>query len=210
MHYLIYKITNRLNNKIYVGAHKTDNKNDEYFGSGLLLKRSVEKHGKENFNKEILFECVTELDMWQKESEIVDEEFVSRNDTYNVKLGGYGGFDYINKNKLYHKHSNSVLIEMRKKGNDIKKMLWETDAEYRTEYSKKLSMSVKVWQSVNGNPFKNRKHSEETKEKIRKSRLGKVTGRNNPSYGKQWVTNGTENKLVKKENIPSGWKKGRV
>lgn len=210
MHYLIYKITNRLNNKIYVGAHKTDNKNDEYFGSGLLLKRSVEKHGKENFNKEILFECVTELDMWQKESEIVDEEFVARNDTYNVKLGGYGGFDYINKNKLYHKHSNSVLIEMRKKGNDIKKMLWETDAEYRTEYSKKLSMSAKVWQSVNGNPFKNRKHSEETKEKIRKSRLGKVTGRNNPSYGKQWVTNGTENKLVKKENIPSGWKKGRV
>jgi hypothetical protein len=193
-----------------VGAHKTDNKNDEYFGSGLLLKRSVEKHGKENFNKEILFECVTELDMWQKESEIVDEEFVARNDTYNVKLGGYGGFDYINKNKLYHKHSNSVLIEMRKKGNDIKKMLWETDAEYRTEYSKKLSMSAKVWQSVNGNPFKNRKHSEETKEKIRKSRLGKVTGRNNPSYGKQWVTNGTENKLVKKENIPSGWKKGRV
>ena len=193
-----------------MGAHKTDNKNDEYFGSGLLLKRSVEKHGKENFNKEILFECVTELDMWQKESEIVDEEFVARNDTYNVKLGGYGGFDYINKNKLYHKHSNSVLIEMRKKGNDIKKMLWETDAEYRTEYSKKLSMSAKVWQSVNGNPFKNRKHSEETKEKIRKSRLGKVTGRNNPSYGKQWVTNGTENKLVKKENIPSGWKKGRV
>ena len=35
-------------------------------------------------------------------------------------------------------------------------------------------------------------------------------GKKNPAYGKHWITNGIENKLVKKEDIPNGWRKGRV
>ena len=105
MHYLIYKITNNLDNKIYVGKHKTKNKDDDYFGSGLLLGRAIEKHGKLNFTKTLLLECKSEEEMNQKEADIVDEDFIARDDTYNIMLGGSGGFSHINKNGLQHKQT---------------------------------------------------------------------------------------------------------
>ena len=42
----------------------------------------------ENFKKEILFECSSEDEMNKKEAELVNEEFVKREDTYNRILGG--------------------------------------------------------------------------------------------------------------------------
>lgn len=48
----IYKITNILNGKIYIG--KDEFSNSEYFGSGKLIKRAIIKYGKKNFIKEIL------------------------------------------------------------------------------------------------------------------------------------------------------------
>jgi len=46
---IIYKTTNKINNKFYVG-YDTKN-NPKYLGSGLLLKRAIEKYGQENFKK---------------------------------------------------------------------------------------------------------------------------------------------------------------
>ena len=45
-----------------------------------------------------MFECSDENEMNSKERELVDDAFVERKDTYNLKRGGEGGFDYINKN----------------------------------------------------------------------------------------------------------------
>lgn len=91
MHYTIYKITNILNSKIYIGKHKTTNIDDGYMGSGTVLKRAIQKYGIDNFTKEILFLLDSESDMNLKEKELVTEEFVSRTDTYNTALGGQGG-----------------------------------------------------------------------------------------------------------------------
>ena len=51
----VYKITNKINNKIYVGQ-KTVGELDGYWGSGKLINRSIEKYGVKNFIMEILEE----------------------------------------------------------------------------------------------------------------------------------------------------------
>lgn len=38
MFYLIYKITNTINNMIYIGEHMTNDKDDGYMGSRNILK----------------------------------------------------------------------------------------------------------------------------------------------------------------------------
>lgn len=89
-YFTIYKTTNLINNKIYIGLHTTDNINDGYLGSGIFLKKAIKKYGKDNFIKEILYMFDNKSDMIQKEKEIVDESFITRKDTYNMSKGGHG------------------------------------------------------------------------------------------------------------------------
>lgn len=90
MKYLVYMITNLVNEKIYVGAHKTDKIDDGYLGSGPAIKNAVKKYGRANFRKDILFVFDNEADMYEVEGRIVDEEFVKRQDNYNCVPGGRG------------------------------------------------------------------------------------------------------------------------
>lgn len=195
MYYLIYKITNTINNKFYVGKHKTKNKEDSYFGSGLLLERAVEKYGKKSFVKEITYECSSEEEMNQMEADIVDEEFIARLDTYNIKLGGEGGFGHINGSN----HTKEALEKALK-----------TRLREDNEFGEKVSNGLKLYYAKHDNPFLGKHHSEETKEKMSEAKKGMFDGKKNPSYGKWWITNGTESKLVQKGLVLLGWRRGRV
>ena len=106
MFYTIYKITNSLNGKFYIGQHKTDNLNDGYMGSGTLLRAYMKKIGKENFTKEILHIFDNFEDMDNKEAEIVNEEFIKREDTMNIALGGSTGIAMPNMVVARPKGSN--------------------------------------------------------------------------------------------------------
>jgi hypothetical protein len=90
-YYYLYKIKNTLNGKIYVGIHRTNDLEDGYMGSGTLLKMAQNKYGLNNFEKEILEYFDNERDMYNREIELVDGDFVLREDTYNLTEGGNGG-----------------------------------------------------------------------------------------------------------------------
>jgi hypothetical protein len=110
--YIIYCITNKINNKFYIGVHKTKDIDDKYMGSGILIKRAIEKHGVENFNKKILHIFTNEKAAFAKEKELVTESLVTNKLCYNLKEGGRGGFDHIWKKynpNTYHA-SKSIKI----------------------------------------------------------------------------------------------------
>lgn len=86
--YIIYQINNKINNMIYIGAHITKNINDSYMGSGTNIKKAIKEFGMENFEKIILYQFDNLEDMIDMENKIVNKEFISRNDVYNLCIGG--------------------------------------------------------------------------------------------------------------------------
>lgn len=91
MHFIIYKTTNLINNKYYIGAHKTANLQDGYKGSGTALKCAFAEHGRHNFIRETLEVCDTEESMYTREAAIVTAAVVADRNTYNISTGGKGG-----------------------------------------------------------------------------------------------------------------------
>ena len=85
---IVYKTTNLVNNKIYIGIHSTNDINDGYLGSGSALSHAIKKYGKENFVRKIIHVCHSRDIAAAYESSIVTEDFVRRRDTYNAKPGG--------------------------------------------------------------------------------------------------------------------------
>ena len=90
-HY-VYCIENLINHKIYVGKHSTEDVNDGYMGGGKHIKRAIAKYGVENFKKHVLkddFE--SSEDAFEFEKQLITQELVVDNNTYNLKPGGEGG-----------------------------------------------------------------------------------------------------------------------
>jgi group I intron endonuclease len=199
MFYCIYKITNKIDGKIYIGSHKTEKLDDSYMGSGKYLKYAQEKYGIENFTKEILFVFDTAEQMYAKEAELVNEEFIATENTYNLKVGGFGGWDFINKNLTAYDKSERA----RHAGSFGSGFLGKT----HTEKHRRTLSNVHKGNSY----FGGRKHSAETKKVMSKSAKERLTDpTKNSQYGTMWITNEKDNMKIPKDGIiPTGWRKGR-
>jgi len=209
MFYLVYKITNTVNNKIYIGCHKTKDKNDGYFGSGKYLKNAINKHGIDKFIKEILFEATSAEEMFEKEKELVE----IGPHTYNLKEGGFGGFDYINNNmteverKRISKLGAKALIERLNNDTEFKRKYVENSKTNAIRLHQEGKL--KTWKDTYS--WSGKKHKEESKKKIGEKNSIHQKGSGNSQYGTMWITNGIESIRIKKNDIiPEGWKKGRV
>jgi hypothetical protein len=162
----IYKTTNLINGKIYIGKYQGKLRN--YLGSGKILRRSMKKYGKENFVKEIIEDGIEDKKLLC-EREIYWINFYNSRDPkigYNLTKGGEG--------------NSSPKPEI------IKRYLSEMNSGSGNPfYGKTHSDETKAIlseKSKEGGPSsaKGRKRSDETKRKISESRRGE----NNPNYGK--------------------------
>jgi hypothetical protein len=209
MYYLIYKITNQIDGKIYVGSHKTKNLNDGYMGSGKYLKRAQEKYGIENFTKEILFVYDNPEQMYEKEKEIVNENFLITENTYNLKIGGFGGWDYINS-KSFVKNSSHFVYGNKQSILGGTKTFLEKKGIHSLE-SKKKAKEIQKNKYPNGT-FYNKQHSNETKRIIGSKNSIKQSGEGNSQFGTRWI-HSNELKLSKRisktETLPDNWIEGR-
>ena len=170
---IIYKITNLLNNKIYIGQSVYNNKN--YFGSGKRIKNSIKKYGKINFRKEILEECdLNKLD----EKEIYWIDFYKSCEMgYNISTGGK---NYDNYGKTHSDETLKKLSEMNKgeknrfygkhHSDETKRKISES-----LKTSEKFQKSIKNEERINKLKISSSKRiqSDETKKKISDSNKGK-------------------------------------
>ena len=201
-HY-IYKTICSVNQKYYIGMHSTDNLEDGYLGSGKRLWNSIKYYGKENHTKIILEYCESRHDLIKREEEIVNYELINEGLCMNIKLGGCGGI-------IDEKH----LIKLHKGSSKYQKEKWE-DKSYVDKMVKLATEGVKIGHKLGNyryDNFTNKKHTEETKEKMSNKAKQRV-GEKNSQYGTCWITKEGENKKIKKplllEYISKGWSKGR-
>jgi len=210
-HY-VYKITNLLDGKIYIGKHSTSKIDDEYMGSGLLLNRAIKKYGIENFKKEIIQFFDTSDEAFLFEKSLVTEDFVKSNETYNMTTGGNGGWYAAN-------HGDEKIIKANKaKAGSIAFFKCWQNPEFRKNTS--LRVAERNRQYFKEGKFKapdwtGKTHREETKEKIGKANAISQLGEKNSQYGTCWVHSLEEkvSKKIKKEELEQwlsqGWIKGR-
>lgn len=206
-YYGLYKITNLVNGKMYIGQHITSNLDDGYMGSGKIIRMALQKYGKNNFKKEWLgfYEDADELNYM--ELVFVDETWVSRADTYNISLGGGGHKCKGNKWTLEQRKHMSKRVSgsnnhnygshhTQEEKNHISKMMKgkhnALGCKRSDEFKQKLGLRMKGKKYTLG-----RKHTEKEKAGISAGNIGK----------KFW-NNGVVS--VKARECPEGFVAGRL
>jgi len=203
-YHFIYKTTNLLTGRYYIGMHSTDDLNDGYMGSGKRLRYSVNKYGKENHKVEVLEFFKSRDELKKREKEVVTFNEIAKEDCMNLKPGGTGGLS-----------SKKHLNNLRKGASDWMKKKWKEKKfrEMHCKLSKKRMKQHHKNGKINYATFTGKNHSVNTKKKMsEKAKLR--TGNKNSQFGTCWITLNGINKKIKKEQLPEfishGWSKGRI
>ena len=210
-YHFIYKTTNLINDKFYVGMHSTGDLEDGYFGSGKVINYSVNSHGIENHQVEILEFLSSREELKKREAEVVNEELLADPLCMNLKFGGEGGWDHWNNSPDWEWNGSLANKAVHQKTAESRKRRFTSDAEYREkQLARAKNARTELAKKYPNGAYCGKKHSEETKQKMRKS---KNVGATNSQFGTCWIQNGEETKKVNKEELNFwlnlGWVKGR-
>ena len=197
----IYKTTNLIDKKIYIG--KTQKNRKGYLGSGIYLKRAVKKYGKENFIIEIIEDGIIDKDLLCEREKYWIRFYDARNPKigYNLTDGGDG----FSGN---HSEDTKKRLSILKIGG--KHTQEHTDKIAAGNRGKVVSSEAKQKMSIaqlgENNSFYGKQHSEETKEKNSKAKIGvkknrrdvtsKYTGVHWDNSREKWVSRIQKNKKV--------------
>jgi len=205
MFYTVYKTTNLINGKIYVGLHVTSNLEDDYLGSGSQLKSAIKKYGKENFKREYIKICNSPEEMYELEADIVNEDFVKRPDTYNMKTGGTGSWYHVNSNPEQKRKTSSI--------GGVKTSSRATNPFRDPEWQKNFN-SMNNPEIVKSIGIKANSPDAIAKKKATWKETGRGKGNKNSQFGTCWVTHSElGNKKIDKDDLDKflslGYTRGR-
>ena len=170
-YHFIYKTTNLIDGSFYIGHHSSNSTIDKYQGSSTVLRNDIKELGIENFKREILEFCDNSEILSEREKFwIIETNAISSK--YNKHIKGTG-------QKIGFKHSEETKNHLRENHQDI-------SGEKNPMYGRCGELSPTFGRKINkeDHPMFGKNHSEETKLKQRKAKLGKYDGENNPFFGK--------------------------
>ena len=138
---IVYKTTNLVNGKFYIGQDSKNNPN--YLGSGTLLNKAIEKYGREHFVKEIIEYCESEEQLNSREIFWIFE----LKPLYNIAKGGSGGDTISN-------HPERALIIEKLKQRPIRYWTEEQKNKQRGDKNpaKRIEVREKISKSKIGKP----------------------------------------------------------
>jgi group I intron endonuclease len=187
----LYETINLKNGKTYIGQHKSENWDNNYFGSGVYLNRAIKKYGIENFECNLLVWAHSKNELNQLEIKYIDYY----KPEYNIAKGGNGGNlgEEVNKKLRGRKLSEETKRKIREankgktpwnKGRalseECKRKISEVQKNMSAETRKKMSNSAKgkiiseITRKKMSEANKGRKLSEETKWKIKEANKGRI------------------------------------
>lgn len=182
---IVYKTTNLITGKIYIG--QDSNNNPKYLGSGRLLKKSIKKYGKEHFKKEILETCESAKHLNEREL-----YWITTYDSTN-KYIGYNMRIY--PNGLYTPESRKA---QRCKGHTI---------ETKSKISIALKKYVKTKEHREALSLSHRGKTMNHLTKEQRAKFGNP-GEKNPMYGKKHSVE-TRKLISEKATGRPAWNKGK-
>jgi group I intron endonuclease len=188
MGYCLYKITNIITEKIYIGVTTIKKWNSGYMGSGLAIKSAVTKYGVGNFDRSILQLFDNKIDAFEMERRIVTEDFVKKSNTYNIAVGGNGGnlgsdvskrISAKLKGRVFTEEHKTKLKQNHSDVSGIKNPNYNSNTNYWTEehieaHKKRMMGSGNPMYGSDG-VWKNKKRPDHST---------KMKGVGNPNYGK--------------------------
>lgn len=232
---IVYKTTNKINNKFYLGVHNCHatckskySKDCKYLGSGFVLKKAIKKYGRLNFIRETLMEFDTSEEAYDYEAWLVNDYMINRPDCYNIQVGGNSGprlfgMDHPKYGTHHSEETRSkiskantgrtyppITSETRALLSETQKDLW-ADEHVRTKRISRLTgrevSSETRLKISNANTGKTR--SDESKRNISDSKLGSIPWNKGSTGLVNW---GDEQRIQYKDSITDYWQsdKGRT
>lgn len=147
----IYKTTNLINNKIYIGQSvQESSKSKTYLGSGISINASIKKYGRKNFKKEILEEYVYyDQDLLDEREIALIKKFNSKDKTigYNIDDGGKGHHPYLGKTEEESKEAFlKMSLTSKKAWNKV--LNTYSKQELKNLYNIKRQIVLDYWKSL--------------------------------------------------------------